>query len=746
VRASPFACSPAAAELKGEVTPVQEDSEIVEQRGLSTTEAEEGEVIQKRVEDPPTAEALACKEPPSAMVADAPQQEQAKPPVVQGDAKANMTDFQGNVDLGSGEGNILAGEVDALPQSSGSAPKASETTAKEADDVDLVEPAGVLGKPWGDADIAFDDAEVTPPPVNMGAPLPGSLPADIGLVAESLDGERAVPEIVLMPETDALAAEEVRKTAEAAASDAGRQSAAVRIQAMRRGSLARRKHKDVRKTAEAAASDAGRQSAAVRIQATRRGSLARRKLKEGAMAPRSLQTTEQGATPEAAMDDGKAAIRDEQRHSAAAVRIQAVRRGFVMRRSLKGVAPIAVADPDASFACADATAPLLAEIDLLREKCNELQQRLGSSEEELFHIRGRNAELERRVGDLEISRGDMIAQRDKAWQETSDAMERAAMAEAKVASTTMDAVATDAENGPKEALRPDGNDEFNLPDFVWNCGNSEVMAYVQRLFEENSELRKLQANVENGERNTFESKSQPLVAQSSGGSFDPKEACVDRALEFVGAIGESDGHQIESLLTLLKEHMDDPRVCAQVAAALETLTFTDTENRQTIVRHGGVEAVTRAMDSHQANEAVQRPAMDALWNLTFDEEALDRFPESDLSGIGRVADTMRRHSGVAEIQGASCAVLLNLAVREHNRTKIAQCGALELIGDAMRQHASCEEVLEQGCQALYMLAYHPELRPLVVAAKGGEAGALAASHKCGRAQKWGRWLQEVLAC
>ena len=39
-----------------------------------------------------------------------------------------------------------------------------------------------------------------------------------------------------------------------------------------------------------------------------------------------------------------------------------------------------------------------------------------------------------------------------------------------------------------------------------------------------------------------------------------------------------------------------------------------------------------------------------------------------------------------------------------------------------------------------------ELRPLVTAAKGHDAARLAASHKsvAGRAQKWGRWLQEVL--
>merc|ERR1719343_1247463 len=105
---------------------------------------------------------------------------------------------------------------------------------------------------------------------------------------------------------------------------------------------------------------------------------------------------------------------------------------------------------------------------------------------------------------------------------------------------------------------------------------------------------------------------------------------------------------------------------------------------------------------------------------------------------------MRRHGEIAELQGGAAAVFLNLAVRERNRSRIAECGALDLIVAAMQRHATIEEVLEQGCQALYMLAYHQDLRPLVVAAKADTAAALAArySQGAGRAQKWGRWLQE----
>mmetsp|Transcript_95127 Transcript_95127/g.268754 ORF Transcript_95127/g.268754 Transcript_95127/m.268754 type:complete len:1140 (+) Transcript_95127:126-3545(+) len=455
----------------------------------------------------------------------------------------------------------------------------------------------------------------------------------------------------------------------------------------------------------------------------------------------------------------------------------------------------AIAEHGLELTSEDVSAPLLAQIASLRNDMSELQRRCDNSEQENAQLHARTAELERRLREMEGCRNEATIQREEAQRSASEAMaqrddlerklceaeaqrdsalrsvsevtsqrdeavrkafeamtqrdeavrkaleaeERAVRAETEAAAAST-AAAEAAEEGPKARSKTNEGDEFNLPDFVWNCGNSEVMAYVQKLVAENADLRRAQPVGQGDDPGSAGTKF-------SAKPFDPTLG-VDQALVFVSAIGENDGHQIPSLLSLLKEHVGDARVCAEVATALETLTFTDMDNRQTIVQFGGVEAIATAMDRHQANEAVQRPAMDALWNLTFDDEALDRFTEGEGGGIERVVATMRFHVKTPEIQGGACAVFLNLAVREHNRLSIAQCGALEAIGEAMRRHAHNEDVLEQGCQALYMLAYHPDLRPLVIAAKGGEAAALALSHKSGsgRAQKWGRWLQEVLAC
>jgi len=189
------------------------------------------------------------------------------------------------------------------------------------------------------------------------------------------------------------------------------------------------------------------------------------------------------------------------------------------------------------------------------------------------------------------------------------------------------------------------------------------------------------------------------------------------------------------------------QVFAQVCAALENLTFTDASHRQRIARQGGVECIVKALEQHQdCDSNLVRPAVDALWNLTFDDEAVECVTEA--GGIEQICSVMRAHPGAAELQGGACAVLLNLAVREPNRWKIIQAGGVSLVTAAMRQHSQVEEVLEQGCQALYMLAYHENLRPHVVAAHAADAAKLAAACPTagGRAQKWGVWLQEVLAC
>eukprot|EP00928_Gymnodinium_smaydae_P093617 TRINITY_DN7790_c0_g1_i2.p1 TRINITY_DN7790_c0_g1~~TRINITY_DN7790_c0_g1_i2.p1 ORF type:complete len:1294 (+),score=409.33 TRINITY_DN7790_c0_g1_i2:92-3883(+) len=292
-------------------------------------------------------------------------------------------------------------------------------------------------------------------------------------------------------------------------------------------------------------------------------------------------------------------------------------------------------------------------------------------------------------------------------------------------------------------------DEFNMPDFVWNCGDAEVMSYVKKLVSEIGELRKEKQAV-SPPRDGLPRDSIELSPNRDGARLPDTDGALDssdagRAAAFLNTVAEGDVHHIEKVLQLLQAHPDDAKVCAQALRAVESLTFTCTETRKNIVMLGGVEAVLRTMEAlRDAGDAVLCPAMEALWNLTFEEEAADRL--AVLGGVKTVAAAMRSHGDVRDLQCAGCALFLNVASKESRRNQLVEVSAPQLIVSAMQQHSDSEEVLEQGCQALYMLAYHKKYRPAVIDADGAAAAALAASFRSTshRAQKWGNWLSEVL--
>jgi len=299
------------------------------------------------------------------------------------------------------------------------------------------------------------------------------------------------------------------------------------------------------------------------------------------------------------------------------------------------------------------------------------------------------------------------------------------------------------------AWKQDG-EEFSLPDFMWSCDNSEILEFVKKLAADNASLRREMGSVLAGSSlvDSIDGRMSAVANTPLRDSspFDAAEVDIDRALSFAQSVGERDGHQIPTLVALLRERAANAQLCSQVCTALESLTFTDAEHRRVIMQHGGIEAVLCVMELHQdADPSLLRPAMDALWNLTFDDEVVMRV--ANAGGIERVLALMRKHDGIAELQGAACAVLLNLASTEANRREIVQGGA-SLVAAAMRRHSTNEDVLEQGCQTLYMLAHCEHLSPPALMAEAFEAAKLAAvyPHGVGHAQKWGRWLQEVLSC
>jgi len=261
------------------------------------------------------------------------------------------------------------------------------------------------------------------------------------------------------------------------------------------------------------------------------------------------------------------------------------------------------------------------------------------------------------------------------------------------------------------ATAPFVDEDFELPDFVQRCGKTEVK----------------------------QQQSQPVQQQQQAVSTTAAEAIA-------AGVAESDGHQIAPLLALLQEKHSDLRISMKVCSALETLTFKTSEHRVQVVKQGGLKALVDLLDEQKDAGALLRPAVDTLWNLTFEEEAVEA--ATRVGAIESLAALMQKHRGEPVLIAGACAVLINLAAREENRWKIVDSGSVGLMASAMQQHSDNKELMWLGSLALYMLAYHQELKPAVLAARGIEAAAFAAAcpHGAGTAQMWGRWLQEVLAC
>jgi len=297
------------------------------------------------------------------------------------------------------------------------------------------------------------------------------------------------------------------------------------------------------------------------------------------------------------------------------------------------------------------------------------------------------------------------------------------------------------------AFSPTSNDcrdenEFELPDFIWKCGSSEVMGFVQSIMREIAAARKLRSA----------SGRLRIALGSLGGTpfrspiLSAREGRTDSIADLASEIGEQEGNHAMALVARLQEHAEDPQACTRVCIALEKATFTNPETRLAVVRHGGIQAILDVLGlHHEASGPSLLPAVEVLWNLTFEDEAVDSATAA--GAIQRVTALMQANGDEAELLGASCAVLVNLAVQQQNCWKIMEGGSAALVTSSMQRHPDNSELLELGCQALYMLACHQDMRALVRAAGGGHAATLAAasSHSRGQAQKWGRWLQEVLA-
>eukprot|EP00913_Durusdinium_trenchii_P034667 g32430.t2 len=199
-------------------------------------------------------------------------------------------------------------------------------------------------------------------------------------------------------------------------------------------------------------------------------------------------------------------------------------------------------------------------------------------------------------------------------------------------------------------------------------------------------------------------KAENSVSQVSSG--DISEALVKPRNLRKRVLPNAARQTIIDLLVHMQKCQDDVDVCSKVCEALESLTFEEVENTLTVIQHRGVEEILAMLQRHKERRCyttckseqlrqekdpmLLRPAMDALWNLTFHEQAVDRATEQH--AVETVAKVMAQHLSCALLQTGCCAVLLNLAVVEQNRSSILEEGGSGSTGGRGAPHG-----VRRGC-------------------------------------------------
>jgi len=376
--------------------------------------------------------------------------------------------------------------------------------------------------------------------------------------------------------------------------------------------------------------------------------------------------------------------------------------------------------PNATYAAPAGSEPVVATLRLsvagLEQELEKEKRKASACEEQLLVVQKAHEELLHKLEADGAESKDLFQVTQKAKEEQLH-MLKAQVVELRrelEAERTRSGASAEAVASTTVSL----SEDCKLPDFVQTCGNHKVIEFARRLATDNAALRRQQQQQQQQQQ-----QAQPLQQQAA--STSAKET-------------------IASLLALLQERHNDFKMSMKVCSALETLTFKTSENRVTLVKHGGVKAIVDLLEEHKdASGALLRPAVDTLWNLMFEDVAVDA--AADVGAIERILAMMQMHFSEASLIIGACAILLNLSVRAQNRWKIVESGGVDIMASAMQYHSENEEVMEVASQALWMLAYHQDLKLMLLASHDSVALAAACSHR-GKAQMWGLLLQEELAC
>ncbi|CAL1133213.1 unnamed protein product, partial [Cladocopium goreaui] len=284
--------------------------------------------------------------------------------------------------------------------------------------------------------------------------------------------------------------------------------------------------------------------------------------------------------------------------------------------------------------------------------------------------------------------------------------------------------------------RPQENNELQTKLSEMESKLSQLEAAKnQALQEEQMKNKELQARL-------FEMESR-FAAGAMGTQDAPAFAPTPFSpIEEGAATGVGKAGAIRDLMAHLIKSQHDVATCSKVCRSLEDISFDDVDGQQELISSGAVEVILSLLRAHQeCDPLLLKPMMDSFWNLTYDEQAVDRATAH--GAVDCVTTIMAKHTSCAELEVGCCGVLLNLAVMDKNRRRIVEIGAGPLVANVVQTHAACEQVVESACQLLYMLAFHADLRPMMAASTTPVAEI--ASRCSPNSKKWGQWLSEAPA-
>ena len=166
---------------------------------------------------------------------------------------------------------------------------------------------------------------------------------------------------------------------------------------------------------------------------------------------------------------------------------------------------------------------------------------------------------------------------------------------------------------------------------------------------------------------------------------------------------------IEAIINAMNTHLLHVGVQEFSCRALGSLTHHNDENRATVPSEGGIQAIIRAMKLHSTNTNIQEAACRALYNLACDSANNDSIAKE--GGIDVIIGCMTNHETAFKLHEAACRAIRNLSFGSPSNNKLIPLkGGIEAIIDVMKLPNQSVNTLIEACKALYNLSYEEDNR------------------------------------